>query len=227
MSRPIVAAIRRTRSGSQVAPQAMAAGYTVAPYAVNPVRHSSCTRAGMSNRERLHDDALLVDQLVRALGHRDRLAPVDPGEVPEPCRLASASGTVPDAANTSCIGATWRSVPSTPGSPARLLPTQRLPSWPTFSSRVIAARSSSTRSGRGRVSSCHAPGPAGPRAAASRHRSRVLLTVGRCCGRSETISTTASAGATQSTVPPPRHSGTLTAGDLRSRLGMKTFACDA
>ena len=37
----------------------------------------------------LDDDALLVDQLVGALGHGDRLAAVDPGEVPEtvPARL--------------------------------------------------------------------------------------------------------------------------------------------
>ena len=41
MSRPIAAAIRSTRSGSKVAPHAIAAGYTVAPYIVNPVRHSS------------------------------------------------------------------------------------------------------------------------------------------------------------------------------------------
>ena len=62
--------------------------------------------------------------------------------------LASVSGTVPDAANTSCMGATCTSVPSTPGSPPTLLPTQRLPSCPIFSSSVIAARSSSTRCGR-------------------------------------------------------------------------------
>ena len=51
MSRPIAAAIRSTRSGSNVAPQAIAAGYTVAPNVVNPVRHSSWTRAGMPSRE--------------------------------------------------------------------------------------------------------------------------------------------------------------------------------
>ena len=42
----------------------------------------------------LHDDALLVDQLVCALGHGDRLAAVDPGEVsePVPARLGEGNG---------------------------------------------------------------------------------------------------------------------------------------
>ena len=51
MSRPIAAAIRSTSSGSKVAPHASAAGYTVAPKLVKPVRHSSCTIAGMPSRE--------------------------------------------------------------------------------------------------------------------------------------------------------------------------------
>ncbi len=50
MVAPICAAIRSMRSGSNVAPQHSGEGYTGACQAASPVRHSSCTMAGMPCR---------------------------------------------------------------------------------------------------------------------------------------------------------------------------------
>src|SRR5690349_3437420 len=74
---------------------------------------------------------------------------------PSPWRLAWASDVTAPFANTSCIGATFWSAFSSSGAVDIALPTQRLPSWATFSSSVIAASSSSTRSATGRAWSRH------------------------------------------------------------------------
>ena len=47
---PIAVAIRSTRSGSNEAPHDSGAGNVVARQAASPVRHSSCTIAGMPSR---------------------------------------------------------------------------------------------------------------------------------------------------------------------------------
>ncbi len=47
---PIAAAISVTRSGSNAAPQASGVGKVAARHADRPVRHSSCTIAGMPSR---------------------------------------------------------------------------------------------------------------------------------------------------------------------------------
>ena len=55
MTRPICAPIRSMRSGSKLAPQHSGDGYTVACQAASPVRHSSCTMAGIPCRPGRHD----------------------------------------------------------------------------------------------------------------------------------------------------------------------------
>ena len=78
---------------------------------------------------------------------------------PIPWRAASASGTDPPAAKTSCNGATLRLSSDAGSAPSAWagrmsLPAHRLPSWATFSSRVISRSSSSTRSANDRFGSC-------------------------------------------------------------------------
>ena len=101
-----------------------------------------------------------------------------------PAGLVERDGARP-AAKTSCIGATL-SVSrraSAPGSSASCmsLPTQRLPSWATFSSSVISASSSSTRSADGRAGSCH--GVRTGRSAVTRSSSRQLRNVSNVSAR--------------------------------------------
>jgi hypothetical protein len=50
ISRPIRSPILATSAGSKLAPQHSGDGYTVACQAASPVRHSSCTIAGIPNR---------------------------------------------------------------------------------------------------------------------------------------------------------------------------------
>ncbi len=50
MDRPIAAPISSVRSGSKAAPHARGVGNVAAFHAARPVRHSSCTIAGMPSR---------------------------------------------------------------------------------------------------------------------------------------------------------------------------------
>ena len=83
MVTPICAPIRSTRSGSNVAPQHSGDGYTVACQAASPVRHSSCTRAGIPSRP-----AATIWRWVSATARApsagvDRRGAEGPGELPE------------------------------------------------------------------------------------------------------------------------------------------------
>ena len=83
MVAPIWAPIRSMRSGSKVAPQHSGEGYTVACQAASPVRHSSCTMAGMPCRP-----AAMIWRWLRATARAPSAGvtgagAVDPGELPE------------------------------------------------------------------------------------------------------------------------------------------------
>ena len=193
MSRPIAAAIRSTRSGSKVA--APGDRRRVDRGAVG----GEAGQALLVDQRRdaepggLEHDALLPHQLGRALG-RGR---------PARCRrpgsggrargaLASSSGTVPGRGEDvlhrrdverpprSRSADSWRPgralIRPRPVSSCMSLPTQRLPSWATFSSSVISASSASTRSSTDRPGSCHrrrrAGGSGGARTGRIRRRHR-------------------------------------------------------
>lgn len=142
-SRPIAAAIRRTRSGSNEAPHASGTGYAVAPHAANPARHSSWASAGMPNRL-----AATMRRWVRA---RER-APsagstgaVPNGRVnwPSPWGSSSSRST---GSSMSC----WCGATSPPSAEA---PTHTPKSRAIFSSSVISASSASARASAVRFAS--------------------------------------------------------------------------
>ena len=138
---PIALAISRTSAGSNEAPHASGVGKIVAVQAAKPVRHSSCATAGMPN---------LLAAMTRACSAASARMPSAgvTGRVPNtrvswpiPHLMSSSSDGPSWLKNRSCIGAT------PPSSPAA--PIQTLPSWASFSSRVILPSRSVTRSSTG------------------------------------------------------------------------------
>ena len=137
MTRPICAPIRSMRSGSKLAPQHSGDGYTVACQAASPVRHSSCTMAGIPCRP-----AATICRWTAATARAPSaglIGAVPYGRVSCPTpSLISASQLTSGAAASCWCGATGPLVASTP--------TQTPYSCAIFSRTVIWASRSRTRS---------------------------------------------------------------------------------
>ncbi len=83
---PIAAPISSTSSGSKAAPHASGVGKVAAVQAARPVRHSSCTIAGMPSRVPVTSRRWNSHSHAGPLDRVDRAGAVRPGEVPEPVR---------------------------------------------------------------------------------------------------------------------------------------------
>ena len=148
MLTPMAAAISRTSSGSNDAPQASGVGNTVAVQAAKPVRHSSCATAGMPNRLAPAIWACSSRSVLQATAGGSGRVPNTLVTWPRPSRMTSRSGGGLLLISP-CMGATLAS--------RGWLPTQMLVSCATFSSSVIRPSRSSTRSAVGRDGSRQIP----------------------------------------------------------------------
>ncbi len=104
MDPPMSAAISSTRPGSKDAPQASGVGKVAACHAASPVRHSSCTSAGIPSRVSVRSRLCSAhSQDARSTGSTGRV-PYTRVRCPRPCSVASSY--LPVVAISPCMGAT-------------------------------------------------------------------------------------------------------------------------